>query len=55
MKLVRDLIKNDGLFDIFMNVDCCHERRDVVRGLISNISKLYIGIAPPEGIANLPP
>lgn len=38
-----------------MNVDCHPDRKDAVHEVISSISKLYIGISPPEGITTLPP
>lgn len=40
---------------MFMNIDCHPERKDVVHEIVSSISKLYIGITPPEGISTLPP
>jgi hypothetical protein len=38
-----------------MNIDCKKGYKDVAQELINAISKLFVGITPPEGVTNLPP
>jgi hypothetical protein len=55
LKFVRDLIKNEVFLELFMNIDCRENYRDSVQEVVNAIARVYIGVAPPEGIASLPP
>jgi hypothetical protein len=53
IEFIRDLIKTETFFEIYMNIDCKKGYKDVAQEVVNAMSKLFVGITPPEGITNL--
>ena len=54
IRFCKESIKSEVFFEYFMVLDIDPQRKDVIKEIIEALSKIYVGVKPPEGLV-VPP